>query len=339
MTDDINQLHINAIGNPKLRGELANIMYNKCYGESIYEFLIAERLGDSVSHEWINKNSKIANQYIINYPLVSVDEYVKKHTNYDDYISLRCDCDNMNADAITLAGDFWFAGYSVIKQNRELAFLYYKKAAELNDSGAEYKLGLCYLFGLGTQRNIPLGVSYIKKAIDNGMNQYRFDLLKYCIDLNTYEDINALWEIHEIYNYANSENYIVSNEILAKYYYELATLCKKGRMNGNEEFNFSLTRLEIWTLWDYHDCGKTNQDSYLSNLICECVKLYYGAMDDEYDSILYTMLKFSSKLGNEDAKKLLRKVRLKKMGKGMQKGAKILFDYLEKELEKQNKRQ
>lgn len=343
MTDGMKQLHINAIGNPKLRGKLAEKMYNNCYGESIYEFLIAERLGDSFSHEWINKNSKIVDQYIIDYPLVSVNEYVKKHTIFDDYISLRCACDNMDANAITVTSDFWFAGYSVIKQNQELAFLYYKKATELNDSGAEYKLGLCYLFGLGTQKDVSLGVSYIKKSIDNNMNQYRFDLLNYCTELSTYEDINSLWKIREIYNYAKSENYINSNDMLAKYYYELALICRKGRLDGIEEFNFTLIRLEIWTLWDYHDCGKIDQDSYLSELICQCVNLYYGSIDDEFDSILYTMLKFSSKLGNENAKRMLRKIRIQKIGKGVNQGLKSLnaklvqyHDKLEREQEKQN---
>lgn len=40
--------------------------------------------------------------------------------------------------------------------------------AELGDSGAQYKIGLCYLNGDGVDKDIPEGVKWVKKCANNG---------------------------------------------------------------------------------------------------------------------------------------------------------------------------
>lgn len=81
-------------------------------------------------------------------------------------------------------------GFGTLFQNRRKAVKYYKSAALIGYVPAEYNLGICYCWGIGTRQDIPEGMRWLKQAASNGSqsaqrtlgNIYREGLLGVPVD-------------------------------------------------------------------------------------------------------------------------------------------------------------
>lgn len=68
---------------------------------------------------------------------------------------------------MNLVGECYYFANGV-KENKEEAFKYYLKAAEKGHSSAQYNVGYCYLYGIGTEKELSLALHYLNLAKDNG---------------------------------------------------------------------------------------------------------------------------------------------------------------------------
>lgn len=75
------------------------------------------------------------------------------------------------ADEAVIAGDIYYGA-----QNYDKAFEFFKKAADLGNADAQWKLGICYLFGEGILKDEEKGVEWIKKAAEKGHCYAQVDL-------------------------------------------------------------------------------------------------------------------------------------------------------------------
>ena len=63
-----------------------------------------------------------------------------------------------------------------IEQNTEKALLWYRKAAELDNAEAMYKLGQCYKNGCGIEKNQDKALIWFEKAADRGHREAVFSI-------------------------------------------------------------------------------------------------------------------------------------------------------------------
>jgi TPR repeat protein len=85
----------------------------------------------------------------------------------------RVSAEQGNALASFNLGNFYNSGIGSISKDLNLAFYYYKKAADLGVHAAEYCIGECYYFGNGTDKNTEAATKYYAKAIN--YYQAKFD--------------------------------------------------------------------------------------------------------------------------------------------------------------------
>lgn len=67
-------------------------------------------------------------------------------------------------DAQFKLGEWYYDGNEVVQPNFQLAFSWYLKAARQNHSGAEYCVGMCCFHGHGTKQNYTTAVRYFRRA-------------------------------------------------------------------------------------------------------------------------------------------------------------------------------
>ena len=65
-------------------------------------------------------------------------------------------------------GDNYSVGTWKVLQNPETATEWYRKAALQGDPEGQYRLGLCYLRGIGVPKNEAIAVTWFTKAAQNG---------------------------------------------------------------------------------------------------------------------------------------------------------------------------
>lgn len=56
----------------------------------------------------------------------------------------------------------------IVDKNPKLAFYWYEKAAQLNDSKAQFNVALMYLKGVGVEQNDDLAIQWLKRSAAQG---------------------------------------------------------------------------------------------------------------------------------------------------------------------------
>ncbi|OUS36860.1 hypothetical protein A9R00_11340 [Oleispira antarctica] len=75
--------------------------------------------------------------------------------------------------------DYWF-GVKGVDKNYKIAFKWFKKAADLGDSDAQFNLGVIYTSGKGVQQDYKEALYWYKKSADQGHVDAQFNLgIKY----------------------------------------------------------------------------------------------------------------------------------------------------------------
>ena len=69
-----------------------------------------------------------------------------------------------NIEAILKLAHYYYYGLKGLKQNFELSFKYFNKAAQLGDTSAKSTLGFFYLKGVGIEKNYKLAFDYYNQA-------------------------------------------------------------------------------------------------------------------------------------------------------------------------------
>ena len=72
-----------------------------------------------------------------------------------------------DATASHLLGNCYLIGLGV-KEDKECAMQFYKRASDLGDQEARVKLALCYVNGIGVKKDAQKGVQMLQECADNG---------------------------------------------------------------------------------------------------------------------------------------------------------------------------
>lgn len=92
-----------------------------------------------------------------------VEESDEKHIEY-----LEAAANAGSTDAMVSLGNIYSKGrYGVAKREKK-AFGYYKKAAELGDDNGMFYLGLCYCYGIGTEKDFEKALEWYERAAESG---------------------------------------------------------------------------------------------------------------------------------------------------------------------------
>lgn len=75
----------------------------------------------------------------------------------------------IRATAMAIVGMFYFEGKYGMQQDYKRAFMCEKQAEELASVGEPYILGYCYLYGLGTKKDVAKAKSYILQSAKEGI--------------------------------------------------------------------------------------------------------------------------------------------------------------------------
>lgn len=105
-------------------------------------------------------------------------------TDIDKYIKwMNISANQGSVDALNALGDWNFQGLrdskgvSKIPINYRASFKYFLKSyKQESNSVGTYNLGLCYVFGYGTEQEVQKGLNYLEVAHDSGLSQASFIL-------------------------------------------------------------------------------------------------------------------------------------------------------------------
>ena len=97
-------------------------------------------------------------------PLACCDSQTKSKPVANESASLET---GHNAESLYALGVSYREGIRV-KQSDAEAFNYFKKAAEMGHSGAQYNLGRCFADGKGTPKNLTGAALWYQKAAEQG---------------------------------------------------------------------------------------------------------------------------------------------------------------------------
>ena len=84
---------------------------------------------------------------------------------------IKYSCDHNNPTGLNCYGYLNDLGIAGVDEDVEKAFKFYKKAADLGDPAALSNVGNCYKNGHGVQKNVDLGLKYLKLALEEGSSR------------------------------------------------------------------------------------------------------------------------------------------------------------------------
>lgn len=109
-------------------------------------------------------------------------------------------------------------------QNWEAAFSLYKQAAELGYTKAYNALGVCYTYGLGTNKDIELSIVWFKRGAESNDSKSQFNLA------NTYNAMGDNDSAFKYYELSAKNGYDVAKLIYAKKLYLRGEASPQTRM-------------------------------------------------------------------------------------------------------------
>lgn len=109
-----------------------------------------------------------------------------------------------NADAMVSLAGYYFSG-NVVAQSDAEAFKWYKKAAEQGNAVAMYALGDCYAEGYGIAQSYAEAIKWYKKSVEQGDDCKDFCHLKMCfIAVHYYYGKGVTQSYEQAYNILKS---------------------------------------------------------------------------------------------------------------------------------------
>ena len=88
----------------------------------------------------------------------------------------RAEANGGNVESQVTLGDAYFTGTMGLKVNPVEAVKWYRKAAEQNDSDAQYQLAFCYHQGKGVKKNDQEAARWCRKAAEQNMPDAQYGL-------------------------------------------------------------------------------------------------------------------------------------------------------------------
>ncbi|MDF2181889.1 tetratricopeptide repeat protein [Neptuniibacter sp. CAU 1671] len=139
-------------------------------------------LGQMYEHGWgVEQNEKTAKRYYLRGVsqghLGSVNSLraLKNKAYVVEFAKIEPDAENGNASAQNRLGEMYEFGYGT-NRNADMAYSWYRKAAEQDYLPALHNLGRCYNFGTGVEQNFEQAEIWYRKAAERGHTDAMFFL-------------------------------------------------------------------------------------------------------------------------------------------------------------------
>lgn len=120
---------------------------------------------------------------------------------------------------IEMGNHYFYGGNSVIADDKE-AFILWHKAAQKGHPAGQYKVGLCYKYGIGVEANESSAKDWLLKSAKNrkygdetGYASAQYELGKYYLSHQNYQDA------HKWLNKAKMQGNSNAKKLLLKYFY------------------------------------------------------------------------------------------------------------------------
>jgi TPR repeat protein len=136
--------------------------------EKKFNKIIDEIIGLILKNLNESKNTDVVKKLILDY----LNEY---NINLKIIYNFLMDIQN-NSNSTFLLGYFNYYGIIIENKNYEEAFKLFIIASEYNHTLAQYYVGRCYEFGIGTLKNEKLAFLYYKKTVDQGFTLGEFKI-------------------------------------------------------------------------------------------------------------------------------------------------------------------